>query len=119
MFKSIKIKGLFLFVAIVGSVGLTAQENKISDDELNKFAEAYINVQMQNQESQQKMMVAIEEEGLKVDRFSEIQESTMNPNVKSDATEAELKMHANATAKIEGMQPEFEKKAREGIESKG
>lgn len=119
MFKSLKIKSLFLFVAVLVSAGLFAQENEVSDSELNKFADAYINVQMQNQEAQQKMMAIIQEEGLKVERFSEIDQAAMDPNTQSDATEAELKMHSNATAKIQKMQPELEKKAIEGIESKG
>lgn len=119
MRKILKIKTLFLFMTVLGSASLFAQENKISDDELTKFADAYINVQMQNQESQQKMIDVIEEEGLKIERFSEIQQSAMNPDVKSDATEAELKMVENATAKLEKMQPELEKQAIAGIESKG
>lgn len=119
MFKSLKIKSLFLFVGILGSASLFAQEAEISDNELGKFADAYINIQMQNQEAQQEMIAIIENEGLKIERFSEIEQSSMDPNKKVDATDAEMKMHANATAKIDKMQPEMEKKAKEGIESKG
>lgn len=117
--KLLKLKALFLFVAFLGSASLFAQENKVTDDELNKFADAYINIQMQNQEAQQEMVRIIQNEGLKLERFSAIEESMQNPNQKPDATEAEMKMHSDATAKIEKMQPALEKKAIEGIESKG
>ena len=119
MLKSINIRSLFLFVAVLGSIGVFAQENKISDNELKKFADAYMNVQIQNQEAQQEMITIIQDEGLKVERFSDIEQATMDPNHKTDATEAEMKMHANATAKIEKMQPELEKKAIKEIESNG
>lgn len=118
MFRSLKIKSLFLFMTILGTATVSAQED-VSDKELGQFADAYVKVQMQNQEAQQQMMTVIEEEGLKVERFSEIQEAEMDPNKTSDASAEEKKMHASAMAKIEEMQPELEKKAVEGIESTG
>ncbi len=120
MFKSIKLKGLFFFVAILGSFAFTnAQENKISDAELNKWANAYQKVQMQNQEAQQQMMMMIQDEGMELQRFNEIQQASMNPNQKGNATEAEIKKHKSITDKIEKMRPELERKATEAIESTG
>ncbi|QAA81476.1 DUF4168 domain-containing protein [Aequorivita sp. H23M31] len=119
MFKSLKIKSLFLFVAVLGSAGVFAQDKDISDSELNKFADAYINVQMQNQEAQQEMISIIEGEGLKIERFGEIQQASMDPNQTNDATPEEMKMHDAAVAKMEKLQPQLEQKAKAGIESKG
>ncbi|TQD40030.1 DUF4168 domain-containing protein [Haloflavibacter putidus] len=120
MFKSIKLKGLFFFVAILSSVAYTnAQENKISDAELNKWANAYQKVQMQNQEAQQQMMTMIQDEGMELQRFNEIQQASMNPNQKGNATEAEIKKHKSISDKIEKMRPELERKATEAIESTG
>lgn len=119
MLKSVKIKGLFLFVSILGSLTLSAQEQDVSDTELAQFADAYINVQMQNQEAQQEMVTIIENEGLDVETFSAIQQASMDPEQKADATADEMKKHANATAKIEKLQPQLEKKAIDGIESTG
>lgn len=119
MLKSIRIKSLFLFVSILGSLTLSAQEQDISDTELAQFADAYINVQMQNQKSQQEMLTIIQEEGLEVDRFSEIQQATADPNKKPDASADELKKHASAMAKIQKLQPEMEEKALSGIETAG
>lgn len=119
MLKSLKIKSLFLFMAVLGTFSLSAQEQEISDSELGQFADAYVKVQTQNQVAQQQMMTIIEDEGLKVERFSAIQEAEMDPAKTSDATDEEKKMHASAMAKIEEMQPALEKKAVEDIESTG
>lgn len=119
MFKSVRINSLFLFVTILGSLTLSAQQQDVSDTELAQFADAYIKVQMQNQEAQQEMMTIIEGEGLEVERFSEIQQTAMDPNQKSDATADEMKKHGSAIAKIEKLQPELEKKAVDQVESTG
>ena len=120
MLKSFKIKKLFLFVFICGSMSLAAQEQQdISDKELVQFADAYTEVQVLNQQSQQKMMSILQEEGLEIERFNEIQQAKMDPNKKSDATDVEKKKHENITTKIEKMQPELEKNAIASIESTG
>lgn len=120
MHKLLKIKNLFLFVVVFGSLTLSAQEQQnVSDTELGQFADAYIKLQIQNQESQQEMITMIEDEGMKVERFSAIQKASMDPNQESDATAAEIKKHAEVTAKIEKMQPEMKQKAVAEIESTG
>lgn len=119
MLKSIKLKNVFLFVAMMGTFGLFAQENQISDAELTKFANAYQEMQVQNQEIQQEMVKIIEEEGMEVNRFSTIQQASMDPNTKVDATEAEIKKHGNVVAKMKEMQPVMEKKATEKITATG
>lgn len=120
MFKLVKIRIFFLsLVALFGTLTLVAQNQDISDTQLAQFADAYMTVQTQNQEAQQEMIAVIEKEGLEVERFSEIQEASLNPNQESDATPEEMKKHAKAIEKIDAMQPEFEKKAIEGIEKSG
>lgn len=73
MSKLFKIKNLFSLVFILGSLTLSAQEKQVTDAELGQFADAYIKVQIQNQEAQKEMMVIIEGEGLEVQRFTVIQ----------------------------------------------
>ncbi|HLW33040.1 MAG TPA: DUF4168 domain-containing protein [Aequorivita sp.] len=119
MFKNVKLKTLLLFVAILGSLSVFSQEEeKVSDVELDKFAVAYINLQAQNQEAQEELMAIIEKEGLPLDRFNAIQKSNME-NTKVEASDSEIKMHANITAKIKELQPTLEAKAMEGIKSSG
>ncbi|QDO94505.1 hypothetical protein FNB79_11185 [Formosa sediminum] len=117
MIKSLKTSVLLLFVCV--STTLMAQEQDVSDKELGQFADAFTEVQIQNQKSQQKMIAVIKEEGLEVERFNEIQQAVMDPNKESDATEAEKEKHENATIKLEKMQPEIEKEVIASIESTG
>ena len=120
MLKSFKIKKLFLIMFVCGSIGLTAQEQKdVSDKELSQFADAYNEAQVQGQESQQKMIAIIKEEGLEVERFQEIQEAKTNPNKESNVTDAEKEKHEIVTTKLQKLQPEMEKNAIESIESTG
>lgn len=119
MFKSLKVKSLFLFVTIIGSLSLSAQEQEVSDVELAQFADAYIKVQEQNQEAQQEMMTIVENEGLELERFGAIQQASMDPSQASDVTADEKKKHASAMAKIEKLQPELEKRAVAEVESTG
>lgn len=119
MIKSCKIKSLFLLIFVCGSMSVMAQEQDVSDKELGQFADAYREVQMENQKSQQKMIAIIKDEGLEVERFNEIQQAEMDPNQESDATEAEKEKHGNVTEKFEKMQPEIEKNAIASIESAG
>lgn len=119
MFKSVKLKNVFLFIAMIGTFGLFAQETEVSDTELAQFANAYQEMQVQNQEAQQEMVKIIEAEGMDVQRFSAIQQASMDPNQEVDATPEEMKMHENAIGKMQELQPELEKKASEKIVATG
>lgn len=121
MFKTLKIRTLFLsFTLFVGSIGLFAQaQEDISDVQLAQFADAYINMQVENQAAQTEIMAMIEKEGLEVERFSQIQQAANDPSQESNVTPEEAKKHANVMAKIDSMQDQFEQKAVESIESSG
>ena len=70
----------------------TAQaQTTISTAELTKFADAFQEVQVENQAAQQEMMGIIKTEGLDVQRFTEIQKAQMNPETEVEATDEELK----------------------------
>lgn len=118
MLKTFKIK-LFLFIASISFFGLSAQNQDVSDTDLAQFADAYINLQVKNQEIEQDVMAVIEKEGLDIEKFNQIQEASMNPEQKNDATPDEMKKHAKVMTKIQEMQPEMEKKAISGIEETG
>lgn|SRR5690554_887629 len=119
MLKSVKLKSVFLFVTMLGTFGLFAQDNQVSEAELTKFANAYIELQVQNQTAQQKMVQIIEAEGIEVQRFSAIQQASMNPELKVEATDEEIKMHQSAIEKIQKLQPELEKEASQRIIATG
>ena len=120
MLKSVKLN-LFLFVAMLGTLGMSAQtaSKDVSDQDLNKFADAYQAVQMENQKAQQEMMVIIQDNGLEVARFQEIQQAQTDPNTKLDATEKELASHKAIIDNFQKMQPELESRMEEVINDTG
>ncbi|MFD2828355.1 DUF4168 domain-containing protein [Leeuwenhoekiella polynyae] len=122
---------LALTGALVGGFSLTAAaqqtqaaasvkaQTDVTTAELNKFADAFQEVQVENQAAQQKMMGIIKEEGLDVQRFTEIQKAQMNPEAKVEATDEELKMHAAVVVELKKMQPALESKMQEIIVDHG
>jgi hypothetical protein len=121
MLKSIKLKSVFLFIAMLGTVGLSAQTEakKVTDKELNNFADAFQEVQMENQSVQQEMMTMIKEKGLDVNRFQEIQQSQMDPNSTVEVSEKEMIAFKSVMSKIEAMQPELQAQMEAIIKKKG
>lgn len=107
-----------LTVLLLPLTAVHAQDN-ISDEELDKFADAVMAVQINNQQAQQEMIAIIQDEGLEIDRFVELQEAAENPEIDSKATEKEIEQFNTSIEKIDKIQPELEKRAEEGIKTAG
>ena len=120
MLKSVKLN-LFLFLATLGTISMSAQTEakKVTDQELNKFANAYQAVQVENQKAQQEMVAMIEESGLDVEKFQNIQKAQMDPNTEVEATEKELTAHKQVMAKIQEMQPKLQSEMEGLIKKQG
>lgn len=99
--KLIKSFGLSLVVALVSFASMNAQESKVTDEQIDKFAKLYQVIQTENMKAQQNMMGIIEEEGLTMERFNEIHSASLDPNSKVDASDSEKKKHQSALSKIE------------------
>jgi 3-isopropylmalate dehydratase small subunit len=116
MKKVILTIGIFMF----GLLSTFAQtDEKVSDAQLQKFAEAYQTVQQVNQQIQQEMLTAIETEGITAKRFNEIYKAQMDPEVEVDATEDEMAKQKAALKKIEGMQTGVQENMQNKIKEKG
>ena len=120
MLKSVKLN-LFLFLATLGTISMSAQTEakKVTDQELNKFANAYQAVQVENQKAQQEMVAMIEESGLDVEKFQNIQKAQMDPNTEVEATEKELTAHKQVMAEIQAMQPKLQSEMEGLIKKQG
>ncbi len=94
------------------------QKVEVSDAELSKFAKAYQGIQVAEQESQKKMIAAVEEQELEIAQFNEIHQAKMQ-NQEVSASKDDLKKHEKAVEKIEAMQPEIQKNMEEIITSEG
>ena len=107
MKKVISTIGIFLFTAFA----VTAQtEEKVTDAQLKKFADAYMSVQKSNQAIQQEMVSAIENEGLSPERFNEIYEANMDPEKDAKATDEEMEQQKAAMTKIQEIQQSSQEK---------
>lgn len=125
MFKSTKVAGFLFFLSVFGSFAAFAQtpqlpqqqqqQVEVSDSELQKFANAFQGIRMINQEAQEQMLAVVEEEGMEVQRFNEIQQAVMNPAVEVEATEEELEQHKEITSELEELQDGFQSKMEQVI----
>ncbi|MFW5658087.1 MAG: DUF4168 domain-containing protein [Bacteroidota bacterium] len=92
---------------------------EVSDKELQQFASVAQHLQGINQQAQQEMVAALEKEGLKVERFNELQQAENNQNQVTDATDKELKQYEVATRELEKIQGESQQKMQEKIKDEG
>ncbi len=98
---------------------LVAQNQEISDKELEKFADAYQEVQMANQSSQQEMIKAVEEEDISVEKFNLINQAEQNPNKEVEATADELEKYESAMESVEAIQLKVQKQVESKINEIG
>ncbi len=99
---------VFFFLSISGIFAQLPQQPgqpvEISDAELLQFASAYTKIQLIDQQLQQKMLAAVQDEGIEVQKFNEILNAEQNANQKVDATEEELEKFAAAHKAVERIQ---------------
>lgn len=120
MFK-FKIVLVFLML-LFGSFSAWAQQEPatdVSDEDLSKFAAAFVEVQNIDQEVQQNMVAAVEEAGMDVDRYNEIQQMQQDPEQKLKATDEEKKMFVQATQQVQELRVQAQMEMRAKIEESG
>lgn len=101
---------------------LPAQENQtqdITDKELKKFANVYVEVQSESQKMQEKAVKTIEEEGMEIARFNEIAKAQNDPNKKADPKEEEVEKLAAINSKMSKIQSNFQAEITKLIQQEG
>lgn len=98
---------------------LFAQTQDVTDQELKKFADAFQQVRMLNQSSQQKMMKAVTDEELTVERFNSINQAEQNPNKEVQATDEEYDKYESAMESVEAIQKEIQSQLQTKIKEAG
>lgn len=93
----------------------------VSEEELVKFVEVVQKLQPMGMEAQQKMMAAVQDEGLEVQRFSEIMSAQQMPDGESDAeiTPVEMEKFEKAQNAIDKIQDDAQAEMNTIIESNG
>ncbi len=112
-------KKLFLSICLLAGATMFAQD-KVSDADLNAFSEVYKVMLTENQQAQNSIFAMIEEEGLGINRFSQI-EAAVNNNAHEGEkpTEKELAIHKKIHQNIEKIQGDFEVTIEKEIKKQG
>ncbi len=115
--------GCFVFSIGVHSVQaqqMQQQQQEVrtdySDEELEQFVDALLEVMPLQDESQEKMIEEIEDQGLTIDQFNEIMAQKENPEVEVEATEEELEAFEKAMEEVQNIQMEYNMKINGVIE---
>lgn len=128
MFKTRKIAGLSVALMLIGAPLMAQtsaapqqeqQTTEIADADLQKFADAYTEIQLENKNAQEQMVAIVEEEGLDVQRFGEIQQASMDPNSTLEVSDEEKAKHESANKKLKKVQDGFKQKVEGIIVSNG
>jgi hypothetical protein len=90
-----------------------------SDQELEQFIEANKNAIVVQQGAEQKMIRAIQDEGLDINKFNDILTSKQNPNYESQATPEEHSKFDNAVEEVVKIQEEMIGDMESAIEQAG
>ena len=111
---------LALAFIVLFSTPLKANPGGFTDDELEKFAGAVMQVMTIQQEGQAEMMGIIEEHGMTVERFNEIMMQTQEmPLEQVEATEEEKETYLEVIEQIDEIQIGLEAELIEAIEEEG
>jgi predicted naringenin-chalcone synthase len=122
MFKINKPLKSLLMVLLFGStvaLAQTPQQKPVADEEIKQFADAFKEVQVINQDAQQIMIAAVTDEGLELERFTEIYQSLQMPDQQADVSEDEMKKYENASSEIEKIQADAQVKMEKKIVDAG
>lgn len=95
------------------------QTPEVSDAELEKFANVYLEVQTESQKMQQEAVKAIEVEGMEIERFNEITNAQNDPNQEVETNEKEVQQLTKINTKIQEIQTNFQGQVADMIQKEG
>jgi predicted RNA-binding protein with PUA domain len=104
-------KILFVVAFITASITF-AQDSQFSDETVQKFAEAYIEVRNENMNLQLNMLTAIEDAGLTSEEFTKIHILLNDPETKNQVSDTNKRKYNLASDNIQ----ELDKSIQESIE---
>ena len=115
----VKKVSLFLFSLVFISSSLIAQDSEVSDADMKLFASAFQQVQAVNQQVQNKMVGAIQAEGLDIQKFNEIQQASQAEGEESDISEEDMAKYQKSIQAIQAVQQEAQQQMKKAIEESG
>lgn len=94
-------------------------EVNVNSQELEKFAAAMAEMRAIQIESRDEISAAIDEEGLSKQRFREILQAQRNPEVETDASEAEMAKFESATQQLAQIQRNTQSQMKDAVVAQG
>ncbi len=111
---------LFSIAFLIGSISAQEQPKQdISDADMELFASAFQQVQSVNQQVQNEMVGAINEEGLDIQQFNQIQQATQGGGDDADISEEDMAKYQKSIQAIQKVQQEAQAKMRMAVEESG
>jgi len=95
------------------------QGTEVTDQELEKFATVYLEVQTESEKMQGEAVEVIEKEGMGVERFNELANAQNDPSQEVEAEEEELEKITVIGTKIQKIQTDFQERVAGMIEKQG
>ncbi len=122
--KTLTVATLFSFIFFIGALTSNAQQMQqqqqiktdYSDEELEQFVETYLEAMPLYEESEEKMIEEIEDQGLTVEQFNDILAQLENPQVEVTATEEEIEAFEKAMEEVQEIQMTYNLKINSVIE---
>jgi len=114
-----RISKILSILSIAFLTTFSAQAQEVSDEQFDKFANAFQAVQQENMKAQEKMVNVIQDEGLTVEKFNEIHQASLNPNAEVEASEEDMRKHKSALEKVEAMNDDIQKMMENKIQESG
>jgi len=85
------------------------EAREVKDEELQNFVQINLKAQELNQKAQNDMVLVIQEEGLDVQRYSEIAQAEQNPQSNLELSPEESEKYQKIVSRIQGLQGDFQK----------
>lgn len=114
-----RISKILTILSIAFLTAFSVQAQEVSDEQFDKFANAFQAVQQENMKAQEKMVAVIQDEGLTVEKFNEIHQASLNPNAEVEASDEDKRKHKAALEKVEAMNDDIQKMMESKIEESG
>lgn len=114
-----RISSLLILSAVFSAVAFAQAKKDVSEEELKQFASAFMQVQSLNKQVQQDMVNTVEDEGLNVKRYSEIQQAQQDTSLESGTTTKELENYESATQKLKKVQVQARQEMKAKIIEEG
>lgn len=110
-------KSFTLVLAMFFVATAAFSQDKVSDQELTNFANAFTDVQTVNQNAQTEMVKVIEDSGMQIETFNVLYQSAQSPTpeVPEGVSKEDTEKFETVVTKIEQMQPKFQKQMEDAI----